>query len=160
MPEAVLATPQETGAALAVITPSFERGALLLRNEEGRLYRLSWGEGSKSGSDRRRALPAGKYALAGYRLITTDSTGKTWHVSATAASMREIELASGQETRLAIEPEIKIEKRLRDGQVQVAVQGEGQSGLSIYKEGKRIPLGFELLDRAGKKLAEGKINYG
>jgi len=146
-------------AALATITPGFERGALILRNAEGRFYRLSW-EAAQPGADRRRALPAGKYALAGYRLVSSDSSGKTWHVSATAPSMRELELASGQETRLEIDPTIRLDRRLNGDSVQVSVQGEARSGLSMYKEGKRIPLGFELLDHAGKKLADGKINYG
>lgn len=143
-----------------MLVPSFERGALLLRAEDGRLFRLSWEEPPAPGADRRRALPAGTYALAGYRLLGQDERGRPWHLSATAPSIRALELASGSEQRVEIDPAIRIEKRVRDDQLQVGIQGENGAGLSIYQGGKRIPLGFELYDRSGKKLGEGKINYG
>ena len=137
--------------------PSFERGAALLRDETGELVRLSW-EGE--GGERRRSLPAGRYALVGYRLIARDGARRTWHVSASVVRDVELDLAADRENALAIEPEIRIETRFRPGGVEVSVRGAGGSGLTIYREGKRIPLGYRRFDATGAARGEGKITYG
>ncbi len=155
------APPREAlGAGEAAITPSFERGALLLGDTQGRVFRLSWEEADAGEQDRRRALPAGHYRLVGYRLIQRDEAGSTWHLSATAPAIRELELASGEERALEIDPAIRIEKRVSGDQLQVAIQGEGHAGLSIYRQEKRIPIEYRLLDAGGRELAAGKIRYG
>ena len=74
LPEPVTAPPRELASEMAVLTPSFERGALLLAAADGRRFGLSWedepaDDPAFAGADRRRALPAGSYTLVGYRLI-------------------------------------------------------------------------------------------
>jgi hypothetical protein len=155
----VSAPPESLGADEAVLTPGFERGALLLRGEDGHVVRVSWEE-SANGADRRRALPAGEYALVGYRLIREDGHGATWHVSAGGKTIRELELAAGSEQEIGIDPAIRMAPNVKHEDFGVAIQGESGAGLSIYKEGKRIPLGYRRLAADGKPLAEGKVNYG
>ena len=150
------------GAAAAWVVPSFERGAVLRRAEDGSLVRLSW-EGDPSvenAADERRELPAGSYTLVGYRLLARDEQKKTWHVSASAVKGVTLDVRAGRENRLEIEPTIQIVERVQSDGLNVAVQGMNGAGLSIYKEGKRIPLGFRRLDGQGRALGEGKIQYG
>jgi hypothetical protein len=44
--------------------------------------------------------------------------------------------------------------------VQVTIMGEHHAGLTIYGDGKRIPLEFVVSDAAGKELARGPFKYG
>jgi len=141
-----------------VLAPGVYACAAFLEDEHGLVRRLSWeSEGER---DRRRALPAGKHKLVGYRLLARDAAGVAWHVSAGGKTLRTLELAAGEETRLEIDPTIHVQRRLSGRSVSVAVQGEAASGLSIYRDGKRIPLGYRLLGAQGEVLAEGPITYG
>jgi hypothetical protein len=157
----------DTGAAPAAgegwVVPGFERGAVLLRAEDGKLVRLSW-EGEASTEDanpeRRRALAPGSYALAGYRLQLRDAQGKSWHVSASAVKGVTLDVQAGRASRLEIEPTIRISEKAQSDGLNVSVQGVKGAGLTIYKEGKRIPLAFRRLDGEGRVLGEGKIQYG
>lgn len=156
----------DAGAAPAAgegwVVPSFERGAAVLRAEDGKLVRLSWEdeEPESANPERRRALAPGSYALAGYRLLQRDAEGKSWHVSASAVKGVSLDVQAGSESRLEIEPAIRIAQRTQPRELNVSVQGMQGAGLSIYKEGKRIPLAFRRLDGEGRVLGEGKIQYG
>lgn len=144
------------------VVPSFERGAALLRAADGRLVRLSWEDGAaeQANPEQRRALAPGSYTLAGYRLQLRDAQGKSWHVSASAVKGVTLDVQAGRESRLEIEPTIRIAERAQSDGVSVSVQGMKGAGLTIYKEGKRIPLAFRRLDAEGRVLGEGKIQYG
>jgi hypothetical protein len=162
LPE-VLDAPAPASAGAAEVVPGFARGVVLLRAQDGRLLRLSWDEEPRppeDRQDRRRSLPAGKYALVGYRLIERDDSGTIWHLSASAPSIRSIELRADQPNELAIDATIHVAGRLGTEQLGIAVQGEKRSGLSIYRDGKRIPIGYELLGPDGETLGQGKITYG
>lgn len=158
LPEPITTAPRELARDMAALTPSFERGALLLAAADGRRFRLSWEEGA--GADRRRALPAGAYTLVGYRIVAADAGGRLWHVSASGAKLRELDLPAGTERTLAIDPTIRIMKRVAGGELQVTVQGDDKAGLTIYREGKRIPLGFELSGADGARRGAGQVRYG
>jgi len=153
--------PDAVAADEAVLVPALAEGvrgaAAFLRDERGLVRRVSW---ERDEADRRRALPAGTYELVGYRLLARDAAGVAWHVSAGGKTLRTLELAAGEETRLELDPTIHLQRRLNGRAVEVAVQGEAQSGLSIYRDGKRIPLAYRVLDARGAVLAEGPITYG
>jgi hypothetical protein len=138
--------------------PGFARGAALLRAEDGRLVRLSWED--EVARDRRRGLAPGRYELVGYRLLARDRRGVEWHVSAGGKAIREVVLESGTETRLGLDPTIALRALSSPGGPRVTVQGESGAGLSIYRAGHRIPLGYRLRDFAGRALVSGAFTYG
>ena len=41
----------------------------------------------------------------------------------------------------------------------MAITGQ-KAGLTIYKDGKRIPVRYRLVDGEGAEVAAGKMNYG
>jgi hypothetical protein len=153
-------TPGALASGEGALVPGFERGAALLRDPGGKVWRLSWEEPEAAGADRRRALPAGSYELVGYRLIRADQAGVAWHVSATGPNGRAIEVAAGKEARLELNPTIRIGKRLQGKRLAVEVRGEEKMGLSIYRDGRRVPIAFRLLDERGREVDSGKIEYG
>jgi len=122
------------------------------------VVRLSWEDGGEPGEP--RALPEGRYTLVGYRILADDADGKPWHVSATGASIREVVIRGGANESLDVDETIRMESRVHAGRIQVAIRGEHGAGLSIYKESRRIPLGYRLLDASGAELGSGSIEYG
>ena len=147
-------------AAAGFVLPGFERGSLILKNQHGEYFRLSW-EGDRARKER-LALPAGTYTLTGYRLIRRDTDGKEWFLSATSHGIRHIEVRPGAEQRVALDDTIRIQRGLapNGAQVQMMIQGEGHSGLSIYRNGKRIPIGYRITGEDGVVLAQGSMTYG
>ncbi len=141
------------------MTPSFDRGALLLRDEEGTVLRLSWEEEAGADADRRRALPAGDYKLISYRILLQDGE-ETWHLSATHSKIQEVTIQPGEDLRIEVDPRIHITGRIGHGRVSIAVQGEHKAGLSIYKDGRRIPMGYRIVGADEKELASGDYRYG
>ena len=132
------------------------------------LYRLKWQKGDK---DRRRALPAGNYRLTGYRISRTDSSGTPWFVS-TTAHKRRLSVKIGEELRLKIDPAIHINvKAVRcEGKLVglVSIQGERHGGLfnthrvglTIYRDGKRLPARYRATGDDGSVLESGTVAYG
>lgn len=121
-----------------------------------RTYRLAW-RGKEEGAIR---LPPGDYRWRGYRLVR----GR-WMTSAIFGPHRRpvVRVRAGETTTIRIDPTIRMNLRARrhGGQVGLAmgINGMNHSGLSIYREGKRIPIGYEIAQ--GKRgLASGRMNYG
>lgn len=106
-------------------------------------------------------MPTGTWGLIGYRVVRRDEDGSTWHTSVTAHKpLAEVVVRSGKRTEVKIDPAVGLGVKLVGGHVQAQVQGMKGNGLSIYKDGKRIPLGFRLLAKGDEVVAEGKIEYG
>lgn len=144
------------------VTPAFAQGALIVEDASGRLTRLSWEDAAPG--DKRRALPAGEYALRTYRLIRKDSSGTEWILSATANPVKTISVRPGQETRVALDEGILLKSGLKQahGTLNLAMEFKGDqgSGLTIYASGKRIPVRYRVVDPAGKEIAAGSMTYG
>lgn len=147
---------QPAAAGQAQLMPNFRRGAALMRGPDGRLLRLSWDEPT---GERRRALPAGRYELLGYRLVA-ESAGATWHVSASGMKNVTLDFAPGGTHVLSIDPTVRLEERVQSDGLQVAVLGHERAGLSLYKDGKRVPMRYRRVDHAGQVQSEGKVDYG
>lgn len=153
---------------MGYLEPSFEHGALLLKNGEGKTYRLSWDEASSeatkstegSSRDRRRALPAGKYRLVGYRLTRIDDKDQRWDLSATHAKLRSLEIEAGETRLVQISETVTIRHRVTSKQFGLSVTGDGPAGLTLYRAGERINVEFELQDAAGETRQSGKLRYG
>jgi len=112
-----------------------------------------------------RSLEAGEYTITGYRLIRRDKRGVTWFVSATAPrGIREVKVVAGKEQTLEIDPTIVVEcsaRRTKMGlRLSVAISGEIEAGLSIYRKGRRIPIVYRVLGNQGEVVATGKMEYG
>ncbi len=149
--------------------PGFDTGAVLLLDAKDKAYRLSWESGmaerkpdetKPDDPSRVRALPPGDYRMVGYRLMRKAASGETWWASATGQPIRRLALRAGETAVLEIDPTVHVRGRSSRTSVNVDVKGEGKSGLSLYREGKRIDLRFRLLDAEGKERTAGTIHYG
>ena len=135
-----------------------------MQNSAGKLVRLSWAPAGED-SKKLRALPPGTYTVKGYRLMQQDERGNAWHISTTSpAGIGSFTLRPGSTYHLAIAPTIHIHAKgaLRKGSriVQASITGEKHAGLSIYREGKRIPMGYTISDQSGNQLEKGAMKYG
>jgi hypothetical protein len=155
--------PREENSHDGFITTDFDEGAIVLkRKSDGQAYQLLWKKGSRK-EDRRRALPAGDYQVISYRLARQDADGHDWFISGTGP-IRNLKVHAGQVHDLKLHESIFLECRVRphggELQVQGIAQGEHHCGLSIWKDGRRIPLGFRITDAQNKELASGSLKYG
>ena len=123
------------------------------------VHRLSWEGTEAADADRRRALPAGDYRLISYRILMQEGED-AWHVSATGPSIRKVSIGPGEDLRIEVDPRIQIASRFHNSRISIAVRGENKAGLSIYKNGSRIPIGFRLVTEDGDELASGDLEYG
>lgn len=157
-PLAVEEAPGTLAAGHGTLTPSFLRGDLFLVDDAGRSHRLSW-SGDEGDSERRRALPAGDYALRTYRIVR-DVEGVTWHVSASAPRIRGVRVVAGEDARFDVSASIRLRSRVAGGQARMTIQGDAKAGLTIYRAGKRIPIDYRITDEGGATLASGAMRYG
>lgn len=145
-----------------MITPEFDEGSLFLRDDKGALVRLAWesrGDASRE-ANRGRKLPAGKYTLLGYRLVDRSRAGEVWHVSGTGTKRKPIEIPAHGQIALGVPHEISVKQRFDGESAGMEIRGAHAAGLSIYKNGARIPIGYRVLDAGGAELTQGSMNYG
>ena len=137
---------------------------MFLEDSKGKVYRLSFGEREAETASDKRTLPAGDYVWTGYRVVKEDAEGKPWTLSVTSPEIRKIKLKAGKEVQLEVDPSIRFHGRVsRQGdhfQLGMVIQGMDGAGLSIYREGRRIPIPFQLLDAQGAVVDSGKMRYG
>jgi len=145
-----------------VVLPAELEAAVLLEGPSGELLRLSWEQrpGVRADADRSRALPAGTYQIRGLRIIDRSRKGEVWHTSASGHRLGQLEVEAGVRRTLELDPTIRFGKRLGRGRVAMSITRPGGAGLSIYKDGVRIPIGYRLLDPEGKAVASGPMRYG
>lgn len=158
MPLPTVLTPSVTARG-GTVTAGFERGALIVQAADGKQLRLSWeapGVTAKSPI----TLPDGEYSIRGYRVLATDSSGVPWVLSASGHSLGKFTVTHANNTQVAVDDTVRLVKKWTRSVVSVAVLGEGHTGLSIYRDGKRIPMGYRLLDSSGAVAAEGSMDYG
>jgi hypothetical protein len=153
-----MAAPASLAEGLGTVTPSFEGGDLFLTNADGFAFRLSW-TGDEETDERARALPAGEYVLKTYRVLREDDDAQ-WHISATSPAIQKIEVSAGANTEVEIDDAIRIRSHLNGGRAQMMIQGEHGAGLSIYRDGKRIPIDFRVVDDDGSVITSGHMRYG
>ncbi len=160
-PQRVTAPPAKDDGKSGILTPTFEEGSLLLKDRDGAHFRVGW---QKDDADRRRVLPPGEYTLTGYTLVRRDPQGKEWFVGASGKRIRKLTVRAGEEQKVALDEAVFMQCRpvLGKGQVQVQMilQGEHHSGLTLYRDGKRVLVGYRLTDGQGKEVASGQLEYG
>jgi hypothetical protein len=136
---------------------------MVLKNAQGQFFRLDWQKCTGAEEDRRRALPPGQYTLTAYWLVRRDQ-GIDWFLAGSSRNIRQITVQAGESQPVALEERINLVWKARAGSgtvnVQAGISGEPHCGLSIYRDGKRIPLRFRITDAQGKELASGRLDYG
>ena len=146
----------ETGT---IVEPGFAAGSITLQRGD-RLFSLVWTAKDK---DRRRALPEGEYSLRTTRL-EREQQGKWWFISSSGPAKQTIRVQARPVTKLSIGDVVRFHgtAKRRRGKLQLgfSITGEDVRGLSVYRDGKRVPVSFRVLDRGGKVLAHGPMNYG
>ena len=167
-------------AGHGLLVPSFDEGTVLVKNVGGEAIRVSWesprpktggkpnrppGRSPRSEASRLRALPSGVYTLIGYRVIRRDKSGRSWFVSATAPrGIRKFAMVAGKRSTLKIDEHVVVDcatRRTKLGlRLLVTVAGEIESGLTIYRAGRRISIEYRVLDATGRVLARGPMEYG
>jgi hypothetical protein len=172
-PHAVLWSASPASDDSGFVTVSFSDGSLFLKDDNGRVFRLAWESAGEhappdlraiKSNQRRRALPPGKYTISGYRVIRRDHEGREWFISATGPNIRRIELQPNQHHHVELSETINVNCKARAKATGVAIQmtlfGEQHSGLTIYRDGRRIPMRFVVTSASGAQLAAGSMDYG
>jgi hypothetical protein len=152
----------DAGASGAAITASFDEGSLLLRDSSKHFFRLAW-EARKDearSAAKARTIPAGEYALVGYRIVDRSREGEVWFVAGSGAKLRTIEVPASGELRIEVGTALSVNRRFDGKSAGMEIRGADEAGVSIYKNGKRIPIGYRVLGKSGEELARGKMNYG
>ena len=163
LPQVVDEAPEEAQPTHGLLSlPAGQEAAVLLQGQDGELLRLSWEqrEGAAASTDRRRALPVGSYRIRGVRIVDRSREGEVWHTSASGHRLGHLEVEAGQLQALELDPTVQLSKSLRRGRAAMSINRPGGAGLSIYKDGRRVPIGYRLVDAAGRAVASGRMRYG
>ncbi|MHC4941229.1 MAG: hypothetical protein ACYTHK_20025 [Planctomycetota bacterium] len=139
------------------VQPSFEAGSITLQRGD-RLLTLHW---TARDRDNRRRIPAGEYLLRTTRL-EREKSGVWWFLSSTGPAKRKLRIAKG--TKLSVGDTVHFRgiARRRGANLQLGfgITSSDKRGLSIYRDGKRVPVRYRLFDDKSKLLVEGTMNYG
>jgi hypothetical protein len=164
-PRAVATAPGKEATGVGFLTSCFDEGSLFLASTSGEYYRLEWQNPTlPPRPDRRRALPPGEYTLTGYRVLRRDAKGAEWFLSATGPAIRRLVVRGGEEQRVRVDETIRLTGTAHpEGggvEIQLMIAGEKGSGLTLYRDGKRIDIGYRLADARKQELARGALKYG
>ena len=87
-----------------------------------------------------------------------------WFLSSTGPAVKKVQVSARSPNKLAIPGAVHFKARAhRKGQklqLGFALFGADHRGISIYREGKRVPVTYRVLDQKGKTIAKGAMNYG
>lgn len=151
-----------TGEGIVVL-PAGE-AAVILEDEQGHRFRLSSETVEKKRHSRspvRRAVPAGKYRVLGIHAIDRSRRDQVWHLSTSGRRLGTLEVTEGEEVPYELDRTVHIEGALQEGKrISVSVRHTSGAGLTLYRDGRRIPMSYRLVDRRKKTLRSGKITYG
>lgn len=130
---------------------------MLLRGDAGAVWRLAWS--SPDAGARTFALPAGDYEWVTYRLVDA-----TWHLSVTGTPLGRVEVRAGATARIHAKDGVAVALEVRpmggDVHAMVELAGPGGGGLSLYHDGRRVPLACGIFDDAGRALGVAPVSYG
>ena len=112
-----------------------------------------------------RALDPGVYNVIGYRVIRHDKAGVGWFVSGTESrGIKRITVVAGSRQKIDIDPAIAVDcvsLRTKTGlRILMTITGHNESGLTIFRQGRRIGIEYRVLDEQGRSVAEGVMKYG
>lgn len=129
-------------------------------DDAGAVTRLSWenGETRKRDESPLRVLAPGRYRVIRYG-VARRAGEATWRTSVTARKIRELVVEAGEEVVLELPQRIRVGRRLAHGRVSMTIQDEHDAGLTLYKDGTRIPVEY-VVEKDGREHARGNIRYG
>jgi hypothetical protein len=97
-----------------------------------------------------------------YRVRSTRITRGNWIISASAGP--EPVLTVKDKAELKVDETVRFEglAKRRGGKLQLGfnIKGTDGRGLSVYKDGKRVPVTYRVLAKDGAVVAEGTMAYG
>jgi len=139
------------------VTSSLKEGSILLAGPKGDVV-LVW-----RGREEARSLAPGTYRLRTTRVGRTD--GKAWWLlSSTGAPGRALEVKEGGEVAIEVGDTVHFDAKVKRAgdrlQLGFTIQGRDGRGLSVYRNDRRVPVTYEVLDAAGAVLAAGTMTYG
>ncbi len=146
--------------AMAIVTMGRLCGRITLAGPDGDVTLLA--DGTREIS--RFALPPGSYRLRDSRLAM-EQDGTWWFLSSSTGPHREpVELIAGSETKFDPGNEVHFKPNVKR-QANGIFLGFGfttkdRRGLSVFKDGRRIVMWYQLLAADGGVLAEGPLKYG
>lgn len=146
------------------MTASFAEGSAVLRGKDGDVT-LAFGAGAPAS-----VLAPGKYRVRSTRIAREgwllSSSGAPWpeFVVKDAAKERPRLMDVGLVARLEVDETVRFDGRARrqGGKLQLgfALKGADSRGLTVYKEGVRVPVTYKVLAKDGAVLALGTMTYG
>jgi len=136
---------------------SFQEGSVVLADDKGEIT-LAWGPKEKAPGE-----PTGASAKAGtYRVRATRIVRENFLISCSGKPEPSLVVKDG--AKLEVDETIRFECRAkRKGRrldLGFVIKGADGRGLSVYKDGKRVPVTYKVLGKDGAVLAEGTMNYG
>ncbi len=158
LPKIVTCAPEDH-EGLAVVTIGRMRARVTLAGPDGDLSLLN---GARCIS--RWALPPGTYRLRDSR-VEAELDGVWWFLASSAGpGQKSFDLTAGSATKL--DPGVEVHfaptvKRQADGLfLAFGLQAADKRGLSIFRDGQRIVVRYQLLGADGGVLSEGPFKYG
>ncbi len=145
------------GSGRSKVTSNIPVGSVVLSGKQG-LVRLTWKKGQ-----REHYLSPGDYRIRNLRVV--EKKGKeTWFLSSTQPRGRALQVEAGSPLHLRLTRGIlfggKARWKGRELMLGFGLRDSQGRGLSIYRNGKRVPIRYELLSSSGKRLQSGEMNYG
>jgi hypothetical protein len=153
-----LATGDPEGMAIVLIDRM--RGRVSLAGPDGDVSLLLAGAHDVS----RFALPPGPYRLRDTR-VTEEKDGVWWFLSSSTGPRRKpVDLQAGTTTKFDPGREVVFKGSVRPNATGLflafGVATADQRGLSVFRDGKRITISYQLLAADGGVLSEGPLEYG
>lgn len=143
----------------ALVTSDLATGSIVLGGGR-KAFTLAWSADCKGGA---RAIPPGDYRIRSARRLARKGAA-TWVLSSCSPRSKPMKFAAGATTRLTIGETVHLGTRvvIRKGRLNIgfALTTDRKWGASVFQDGKRIPVRYELLDKSGKKLSSGPLKYG
>jgi len=163
-PTSVTSAAEPADEALAGrVTSTIRHGELFVhaQGDKQTWFRLRWSPEDEGGA---RALPPGPYVVTGYRQLLTADDGKPWIWSTASAGYRRIEVKAGETVHVEVRDWIGLNTRavFKKGKHRVGLlfMAEKKLGNTLYRDGKRIAITWQLRNDLGEVLDEGPMRYG
>ena len=145
----------------AAIVKSRDAGSVVLAGPGGDEACIVWGAGQP-----RASIASGRYTVRTTR-IERKKDDEHWFLSSCGPAghkKQTIKLKRGENT-FKLGDTVHFEGMVRGwhgGRLVLgfAIRGADARGLSVYRQDKRVPVTFRVLDRKGNVLSEGPMNYG